>query len=199
MVSFRLQIKNKNNSFGFFRCWRWYRATNFDPGRAAPSPLPALQWLKWCLQLDQVGAQAEQRRTLLVITADTFQIQGNRSWTFQKYNLPLLRQASQWWSHGHSLAIEHLSFQTILLMSVQRIWSLTQNIVIKVFFVSSWNRENLPLLATMSLLKCWSLWKWLGKCQCKQQIKIPRTGPLWQVIYDLCSKPYKLRISMWIF
>lgn len=151
-------------------------------------------WTRW------MHRQSKSQLFWLVFTIGAFQIQGNRSWTFQKYNLCLIRHTSQWWSHGHSfflpLAIEHLSFQTILLMSVQRIWNITQNIIVKAFF--SWNRENLPLLATISLFKRCSLWKWLGNCQCKQQIKTPRIGPLWWVIYDLCSKPYKLRISIWI-
>lgn len=50
----------------------------------------------------------------------------------------------------------------------------------------------------MSLLKYKSIRKWLGNCQCKHQIKTPKIGPLWWVIYDLYYKLYKLRISIWI-
>lgn len=50
----------------------------------------------------------------------------------------------------------------------------------------------------MSLLKYNSIWKWLGNCQCKYQIKILRIGPFSWVIYDLYFKLYKLCISIWI-
>lgn len=50
----------------------------------------------------------------------------------------------------------------------------------------------------MSVLKCNSIWKWLGNCQCKYQIKTPRIGPLRWVIYVLYFKLYKLCISIWI-
>lgn len=50
---------------------------------------------KFLLFCAVIGYQIHILTVSLVITIGTFQIQGNRSWIFQQYNLPFLRQASQ--------------------------------------------------------------------------------------------------------